>query len=63
MSKIHEFLYKVPELIKLIVIAILLCMSYFYTLELVSHENITFYSILFFVIAVIIGMMFRKPRE
>lgn len=63
MKKIHQFLYNIPELIKLLIITIPLCMSYFYTLELASYEHIPFYSFLFFIVAVVIGMMIRKPKE
>lgn len=63
MNKIHDFLYELPTLIKLLPVGVFICMSYFYVLELTSYENVPFYTILFFIVAVLTGMMFRKPKD
>ncbi|KAA9300845.1 MULTISPECIES: hypothetical protein [Aerococcus] len=62
MNKLHKNLYQLPEWVKLTIVILLFLMSYFWILEHNPFSSRIIVSILAFVLANILGMIFRKPR-
>ncbi|MDK6234322.1 hypothetical protein ACX3VT_04000 [Aerococcus sanguinicola] len=63
MDRVHQFLYRTPELIKLLIIAGLLISNYILLVEhfsAPSHRMLL--SLSFFILAVVLGMVFRRPK-
>ncbi|AMB94020.1 hypothetical protein CYJ28_09210 [Aerococcus sanguinicola] len=63
MDRVHQFLYRTPELIKLLIIAGLLISNYILLIEhFSSPSHRMLLSLSFFILAGILGMVFRRPK-